>query len=112
MTATPEKKASKDLVGFLPPDLQAALAIKKMQREYQVQLSNMTWGKALDVSTRHAVAEYCQRYGIDPATGQPTGEVDLSEALGDARSFTSLLAIRNRLIVSGNDRVLALEPVQ
>lgn len=57
--------AKKDLIGSLPAHLQAAYALKQMDRNIHAAIAGETWGKKLDTDTRKAIAAYCQKYGID-----------------------------------------------
>lgn len=47
---------------------QQMIAERKALNEVARQIGNLTWGKSLGENVCRAVAEYCRRYNIDPAT--------------------------------------------
>lgn len=55
-------------VGILPPEIQRALEMRKLQNQVAGQLASMNWGKALDLPTRRAMADWGQTMGVDVAT--------------------------------------------
>lgn len=61
-SAEPVKK---DVVGELPPHLKAAYQLRQLDRAVHSAIASESWGKKLDVGTRHAIAQYCQKYGVD-----------------------------------------------
>lgn len=50
----------------LPEAVRTQLYLKDQQRAVQAQIAEKSWGAQLDVATRHAVADYCVRFGLDP----------------------------------------------
>lgn len=55
-------------VGVLPPEIRAALQMRKMQNQVAGQLASMNWGKELDLETRRATADWGQTMGVDVTT--------------------------------------------
>lgn len=60
--AKPERKSS------LPPEILAAIELRKAQNLVTAQLAALNWGKALDVEARRAVAEWGRRNNVDVTT--------------------------------------------
>lgn len=56
----------------LPLEVRQQLELRRMMNQVASAIANLSWGKALDVPTRRAIAEYCHKYGVDPLT-----EVDI-----------------------------------
>lgn len=52
----------------LSPATEAMIAERRALNEVSRQVANLSWGKALDQNTTRAIAEYCRRFHIDPAT--------------------------------------------
>lgn len=55
-------------VGVLPPELQQALALRKMRNQVAGQLAAQNWGKSLDLDTRRAIADWGQQFRVDVTT--------------------------------------------
>lgn len=55
-------------VGILPPELQQALALRKMRNQVAGQLAAQNWGKSLDLETRRAIADWGQQFRVDVST--------------------------------------------
>src|SRR5690348_8877437 len=55
-------------VGVLPPELQHALALRKMRNQVAGQLASQNWGKSLDLETRRAIADWGQQFRVDVTT--------------------------------------------
>lgn len=55
-------------IGTLPPDLQHALALRKMRNQVAGQLASQNWGKNLDLETRRAIADWGQQFRVDVTT--------------------------------------------
>lgn len=55
-------------VGVLPPDMQAALEMRKLQNQIAGQLAGINWGKELDLPTRRAIADWGQQFRVDTTT--------------------------------------------
>lgn len=73
MTAKAEESTSVALVspaaiGVLPPEVQQRLELRKLSNQIAGKLAEMNWGKQMDLTTRRAIADWGQRYGVDPAT--------------------------------------------
>lgn len=55
-------------VGDLPPSIQQALQLRKMQNVVAAELAKLSWGKNLEGTTLRAIAEYGRKFRIDPTT--------------------------------------------
>lgn len=55
-------------VGMLPPELQHALALRKMRNQVAGLLAGQNWGKSLDLDTRRAIADWGQQFRVDVTT--------------------------------------------
>ncbi len=86
---------TRDSVGVLPPEVRNAIALRKMQNQVASQLASMNWGKALDLDTRRALADWGQTMGVDVST-----EIDV---LGSNIYLNSRFYLRKlgELIASG-----------
>lgn len=54
-------------IGNLPPQYQAALAIRKAEAMMFAEVSKQSWGNTLDRDQRRAIAAFCQRNNLDPS---------------------------------------------
>src|ERR1044071_8511067 len=63
-TIDPDRPA----IGKLPPAIQAALELRKMQNLVAPQVAGLNWGKNLDRATARAVADWCHRNDVEPLT--------------------------------------------
>lgn len=52
----------------LPPEILAAIELRKAQNLVTAQLAALNWGKALDIEARRAVAEWGRRNNVDVTT--------------------------------------------
>jgi hypothetical protein len=70
MTSTAVTRPSDDPsgVGLLPPEIRQALELRKTMNLAAAELARTSWGKALDVPTRRAIADFGQKFNIDTAT--------------------------------------------
>lgn len=66
--ATRDEHDEAQAVGKLPPEIQQAIELRKMQNIVAAKLAGLSWGQNLDHNTRRAIAEYGRRYGIDVTT--------------------------------------------
>lgn len=73
-TETPGTAVAKveEGVGALPPELQQAIALRKMHNIAAAELAKLSWGEKLDLVTRRGISEWARQFGIDPQT-----EIDL-----------------------------------
>lgn len=55
-------------VGKLPPEIQAAMQLRKAQNMVAAQIASLNWGKALDLDTRRSVAEWGRQFRVDVTT--------------------------------------------
>lgn len=55
-------------VGVLPPEIQQALELRKLQNQVAGQLAGMNWGKSLDHATRRAIADWGRQMHVDVTT--------------------------------------------
>ena len=55
-------------VGNLPAAVQQQLELRRAQNAVVAQIAGMNWGKALDIGTRRAVADWGQRFRVDVTT--------------------------------------------
>lgn len=69
-TAVAQTKAAerKDAIGRLPPEIRAALELRKAQKVVSAELGRLNWGSKIDGDTRLQVVEWCRQYDVDPAT--------------------------------------------
>jgi hypothetical protein len=67
-TAVVTQSKTQKAIGNLPPEIQAAVELRRAQNIVAAQLSESSWGKGMDRETRRAVAEWGRRHGIDVTT--------------------------------------------
>ena len=71
MTATPDPTgtavAVRESLGVLPPQYEAALAVRKREAMMFAEVAKQSWGEKLDQTQRRAIAAFCQRNSLDPS---------------------------------------------
>lgn len=55
-------------IGKLPPAIQQQLELRKLSNQIAGKLAEMNWGKALDLATRRAVADWGRQFRVDVTT--------------------------------------------
>lgn len=61
-------EAAKTPVGVRSPEARRLLQSRREMVEVSREIANMSWGKNLGIETCEAIAVYCRRYQIDPAS--------------------------------------------
>lgn len=55
-------------IGELPPEIQAALELRKQRNLVAAQIAGLSWGEKIDQDTRRAVAAWGQQFRVDVTT--------------------------------------------